>query len=103
VRDGVVDTRVIDGLTLITLAGELDLSVAPTVRRALVKAPAAGFAGPCHRPASGRVHGLFHHRRPHAGPQHGDGRGRVPAADRSATGTGEVAGSVPTRWCAVYL
>jgi anti-sigma B factor antagonist len=43
VRDGVVDTRVVNGLTLITLAGELDLSVAPALRRALIPAPAASL------------------------------------------------------------
>ena len=42
-RDGVVDTRVVNGLTLITLAGELDLSVAPALRRALIQAPAASL------------------------------------------------------------
>ena len=42
-RDGVVDTRVVNGLTLITLAGELDLSVAPALHRALIQAPAASL------------------------------------------------------------
>jgi stage II sporulation protein AA (anti-sigma F factor antagonist) len=41
VRDGVVDTQVVNGLTLITLAGELDLSVVPALRRGLAKASAA--------------------------------------------------------------
>jgi anti-anti-sigma factor len=43
VRDGVVDTRVVNGLTLITLAGELDLSQAPALHRALTQAPAANL------------------------------------------------------------
>jgi anti-sigma B factor antagonist len=43
VRDGVVDTRVVNGLTLITLAGELDLSQAPALHRALIPAPAASL------------------------------------------------------------
>jgi len=43
VRDGVVDTRVVNGLTLITLAGKLDLSVAPALRRGLIQAPAASL------------------------------------------------------------
>jgi anti-sigma B factor antagonist len=42
-RDGVVDKRTVDGLTLITLAGELDVAAAPGLRRALTPTSAASM------------------------------------------------------------
>ena len=40
-RNGVVDQVTIDGLTVVTLAGELDLSVASTLRRHLIRSTTA--------------------------------------------------------------
>ena len=39
--DGLVDTRLVDGLTLITLAGELDVAVEPQLRAGLVRSTRA--------------------------------------------------------------
>lgn len=39
--NGVVDKRVVNGLTLVTLAGELDFAVAPALHRDLTAAPDA--------------------------------------------------------------
>jgi len=40
VRNGVVDKQIVDGLTLLVLAGELDLSVVPALRRELISSAA---------------------------------------------------------------
>lgn len=40
-RDGVVDKRTVGGLTLVTLAGELDVAALPALRRALKPSAAA--------------------------------------------------------------
>ena len=40
-RNGVVDKRTVDGLTILVLAGELDLSVVPALRRDLIDSATA--------------------------------------------------------------
>jgi len=41
VPNGVLDKRTVDGLTLVTLAGELDIATAPGLRRDLTSSPDA--------------------------------------------------------------
>jgi hypothetical protein len=99
VRDGVVDTRVVNGLTLITLAGELDLSQAPALHRALIPAPAASLpdlAIDLRRVEfmdcsviGALMRGQPHHHR----------RRRMPPPHRPAARNRQAHPTLRTRWC----
>ena len=54
-RDGVVDKRTVDGLTMVTLAGELDVATAPGLRRALTPFGCGLDARPGGGPATGHL------------------------------------------------